>query len=154
MTVGNQMNSHFFAQQMGRSYAPYPCRPHHGHPPQNQRIPLLCVTDHSSGHTEEWESLTPTRGATPKLGKTLHGALPYSLGNVSYEKHFRAKEGVKGLGHPPYLRQTWGLSVKPHLMSPARNNSFASGLFPQANGRNIRTTTMFNTHMFVQVVCT
>ena len=59
---------------MGRSHAPYPCRPHHGHPPQNQRIPLLCVTDHSSGHTEEWESLTPTQRATPKRGKTLPGA--------------------------------------------------------------------------------
>ena len=57
-TVGNQRNCHFFAQQMGQSHAPYPCRPHHGHPPQNQRIPLLCVTDHSSGHTKEWESLT------------------------------------------------------------------------------------------------
>ena len=31
--------------------------------------------DHSSGHTEEWESLTPTGGATPKRGKTLPGAL-------------------------------------------------------------------------------
>ena len=73
MTVGNQITSHFFAQQMGRSHAPYPCRPHHGHPPQNPRIPLLCMMDHSSGHTEEWESLTPTRGATPKCGKTLPG---------------------------------------------------------------------------------
>ena len=69
MTVGDQLNSHFFVQQMGRSHAPYPCRPHHGHPPQNQRIPLLCVTDHSSGHTKE--SLTPTGGATTKRGKTL-----------------------------------------------------------------------------------
>ena len=56
MTVGNQITSHFSAQQIGRSHAPYPCRPHHGHPPQNQRIPLFCMTDHSSGHTEEWES--------------------------------------------------------------------------------------------------
>ena len=74
MTVGDQIHPHFFAQQMGQSHAPYPCRPHHGHPPQNQRIPLLCVTDHSSGHTEEWESLSPTQGATPKRGKTLPGA--------------------------------------------------------------------------------
>ena len=36
--------------------------------------PLLCVTDRSSGHTEAWESSTPTRGATPKRGKTLPGA--------------------------------------------------------------------------------
>ena len=77
MIVGDQLNSHFFAYQMGRSHAPYPGRPHHGHPLQNQRPPLLCVTDHSSGHTEEWESLTPTRGATPKHGKTLPGALTY-----------------------------------------------------------------------------
>ena len=68
-------NFPFFAQQMGRSHAPCPCRPHHGHPPQNQRIPFLCMTDHSNGHTEEWESLTPTRGATPKPGKTLPGSL-------------------------------------------------------------------------------
>ena len=74
MTVGDQITSHFFTQQMGRSHAPCPCRPHHGHPPQNQRIPFLCVTDHSSGHTEEWESLTPTRRATPKREKTLPGA--------------------------------------------------------------------------------
>ena len=73
------MTSHFFAQQMGRSHAPRPCRPHHGHPPQNQRIPFLCVTDHSSGHTEEWESVTLTRGATPKRGKTLPGTLTHSL---------------------------------------------------------------------------
>ena len=52
--------------------------PHHSHPPQNQRIPLLCVTDHSSGHTEERESLTPTRGGTPKRRKTLPSALMYS----------------------------------------------------------------------------
>ena len=79
--TGDQLNSRFFAQQMGQSPAPYPCRPHHGQPPQNQRIPLLCVTDHSSGHIEEWASLTPTRGATPKRGKTLPGtpgALTYS----------------------------------------------------------------------------
>ena len=75
MTVGDQFNSHFFAQQMGRSHAPSPCGPRHSHPPQNQRIPLLCV----KGHAEEWESLTPTRGATSKRGKTLPGALPYSL---------------------------------------------------------------------------
>ena len=84
MIVGNQITSHFVAQQMGRSHAPYPCGPHHGHPPQNQRIPLLCVTDHSSGHTEGWESLTPTQGATPKRGKTLPGtpsALTYSQGH-------------------------------------------------------------------------
>ena len=74
MTVGDQLNSHFLAQKPGRSRAPLPCRPHHGHQPQNQRIPLLRVTDHSSGHTEEWESLTPTRGARPKRGKTLPGA--------------------------------------------------------------------------------
>ena len=83
MTVGNQITSHFFAQQMGRSHTPYPCRPDHGHPPQNQRISLLHVTDHSSGHAEEWESLTPTRRATPKRGKTLPGApgaLTYSHG--------------------------------------------------------------------------
>ena len=43
-----------------------------------ESIPLLCVTDHSSGHAEEWESLTPTRGATPGRGKTLPGALTYS----------------------------------------------------------------------------
>ena len=73
------MPSHVFAQQMGRPQAPSPCRPHHGHPPQNQRIPLLCVTDHSSGHTEERQSLTPTRGATPKRGNTLPRALTYSL---------------------------------------------------------------------------
>ena len=79
MTVGDQLNSHFFAQQMGQSHAPSPCRPHHGHPPQSQRIPLLCVTDHSTGHTEKWESLTPTRRATPKRGKTLPGAPTYSL---------------------------------------------------------------------------
>ena len=79
MALGNQLNPHFFAQQMGRSHAPYPRRPHHGHPPQNQRIPLLCVMDHSSGHTEEWVSSTPTPGATPKRGKTLPGALTYSL---------------------------------------------------------------------------
>ena len=82
MTVGNQLNSHFSPQQMGRSLAPYPCRPHHGHPPQNQRIPLLCVTDHSSGHTKEWESLTPTRGATQKRGKTLPGAPTYCHGGL------------------------------------------------------------------------
>ena len=29
------------------------------------------VTDHSSGHTKEWESLTPTRGATLKRGKNF-----------------------------------------------------------------------------------
>ena len=55
---------------------PLNSRPHHGHPPQNQTIPLLCVTDHSSGRTEEWGSVTPTRGATPKRGKTLPGTCP------------------------------------------------------------------------------
>ena len=45
---------------MGRSHAPYPCRPHHGHPPQNQRIPLLCATD--------CESTPPTQGATKFCG--------------------------------------------------------------------------------------
>ena len=39
-----------------------------------KEFPLLCVADHSSGHTEEWESLTPTQGATPKRRKTLPGA--------------------------------------------------------------------------------
>ena len=33
-------NFPFFTQPMGRSHAPCPCRPHHGHPPQNQRIPF------------------------------------------------------------------------------------------------------------------
>ena len=33
MTVGIQIISHFFAPQMGRSHAPYPFGPHHGHPP-------------------------------------------------------------------------------------------------------------------------
>ena len=61
-------NFPFFPQQMGPSHAPYPCRPHHGHPPQNQRIPLLCVTDHSSGHTEEWESLTQLEGPHQTVG--------------------------------------------------------------------------------------
>ena len=31
------------------------------------------MTDHSNGHTEEWESLTLTSGATPKRRKTLPG---------------------------------------------------------------------------------
>ena len=91
MTVGNQTTSHFFAQQMGRSHAPHPCRSHHGHPPQNQRIFLLCVMDHSSGHTEEWESLTPTRRATPKHGCPVHarcvpGALTYSQSSSSWDQ--------------------------------------------------------------------
>ena len=38
------------------------------------KIKESCVTDHSSGHAEEWESLTPTRGARPKRGKTLSAA--------------------------------------------------------------------------------
>ena len=69
MTVGDQITPHFFAQQMGRSHAPYPCRPHHGHQPQNQRIPLLCVTNRSSSHTEKWESLIATRGAHQSVRK-------------------------------------------------------------------------------------
>ena len=76
-----QSNNFPFFRPTNRSHAPYPCRPHHGHLPQNQTVPLLCVTDHSSGHTEEWESLTSTRGATPKRRKTLPGvpgALTYS----------------------------------------------------------------------------
>ena len=73
------IKSHFFAQQMGLSHAPYPCRPRHGHPPQNQRILLLCMTDHSRGHTEAWVFLTPTQGAAPKRWKTLPGTCPARL---------------------------------------------------------------------------
>ena len=78
MAVGDQLNSRFFTQRTGQSYAPYPYRPHHGHPPQNQRIPFLCVTNHSSGHTEEWESLTPTRGARQGLGKLCPAHLAHA----------------------------------------------------------------------------
>ena len=83
MTVGEQLNSHFFARKMGPSNAPYPCSlvplypcPIMATHLKNQRIPLLCVTDHSRDHTEAWDSLTPTRGATPKRGKSLPGACP------------------------------------------------------------------------------
>ena len=65
MTVGDQIPSHVFAQQMGRSHAPSPCRPHHGHPPQNQRIPLLCMTDHSSGGGGSRGGGGGGRGVTP-----------------------------------------------------------------------------------------
>ena len=51
---------------------------HHGPQPQNQRNHLRYGTVHthpklkhhsnSRGHTEAWESLMPTRGATPKRG--------------------------------------------------------------------------------------
>ena len=34
------VDDHSNAQQMGLSHAPYPCKPHHGYPCQNQRIPL------------------------------------------------------------------------------------------------------------------
>ena len=55
------------------------------------------MTDHSSGHTEEWESFTPTRGATPKRGKTLPGALIHSLLMTS-ALVFGPRHGPK---HPP-----------------------------------------------------
>ena len=61
---------------------PHPCRPHNGHPPQNQRIPLLCVTEplkwphrvgvlnpNSRGHTKVWEN----------FARRTRRALTYSL---------------------------------------------------------------------------
>ena len=59
MFVGNYLNSHFVAQQMGPSHAPYPCRPHHGHPCQNKKILLLCGTDCGS--------ISSTQGATQSV---------------------------------------------------------------------------------------
>ena len=49
--------------------------------------------DHSSGHTEEWESLTPTRGATPKRGKTLPGACPARYRTLSEALHMLSLRG-------------------------------------------------------------
>ena len=86
LTVGNQLKSHFFAKQMGQSHAPSPCRPH-GHPPQNQRIPLLCVTDHSSGHTQKSGSPYPKLEGPHQSVGTLCPARARRANVLSYRGH-------------------------------------------------------------------
>ena len=69
MTVGNQIRIIFSPDKWNNHLHPPLVGPIMATHLKIKESPLLCMTDHPSGHTEEWESLTPTRGPHQSVGK-------------------------------------------------------------------------------------